>query len=434
MPRYVDLFIEELRRSRGEVLNIVGKGSDLTARYKGLVEKVWVKGVEAQNEFGRIFAVDSSSDEIEVSGGGVLLVTRSIALEANGVELRKLRLDPLFPKNIRDYEDYKRLVREHLEHLIGIEAVENGASLIMLDGSLFGRMVHVLRELEVDGREDIMLEYMEVYGEMISNALKKKAVVVGVSKDSRSTLLKEELLSTELKNLLSIVSEDDRSEVLSLWRQLKRRPTQTLEKLRSLIVWRGLDPRIYGLFEEARNPVPDSKILVSLNLDPGYSTPMKLSLEKISAGVTDVALSDFREARELLKNVFQKTSDRMGERVKEKIDGVLDALRSFPPVLTSYVVFEKGDDPVRVDVAFDGSLPTLDGSRFVEGESEVFKKVLRCLTCCYAGRQGYNVLLLEADRRVKTTFETLELYHKLAMRELGELIVHSRGERRVLFP
>jgi len=104
---------------------------------------------------------------------------------------------------VRDYEDFKRLVREHVEHLVALEALEDGADLLLIDGSLYGRMIHVIRELKVEGREDFMLEYAEAYSELLSSALENGAVVVGVSKDSRSTVLKEELLLTQLVSLLS---------------------------------------------------------------------------------------------------------------------------------------------------------------------------------------------------------------------------------------
>ncbi|MEM4445304.1 MAG: hypothetical protein QXJ21_08150, partial [Thermofilum sp.] len=70
----------------------------------------------------------------------------------------------------------------------------------------------------------------------------------------------------------------------------------------------------------------------------------------------------------------------------------------------------------------------------VSSPPDSFIRVLRQLAFLYSGRTSYNVLLLEADKRVRATTETLDLYHKLAMKELGELIVHSRGERRYFVP
>ncbi|MEM0377408.1 MAG: DNA double-strand break repair nuclease NurA, partial [Thermofilum sp.] len=394
---------------------------------------VWVEGVEARNEFDRVYAVDSSSDEIEVAGGGVILVTRAVALGANGRELRKLRVDALFPRSIRDYEDFKRLLREHLEHEVALEAVEEGADLVLLDGSLFGRMSHVVRELSVDGREGFLLDYVETYGQLLSRAVRKGVIIAGVSKDSRSTVLKEELLLSELRKRLEGCPTGLAEKVLELWARLRRRPSQVLEEVRRL-VREGLDPRIYELFEEAKSPVPDSKLLLLMNLGPGFTAPIRLTLERVQMGVIEVALTEETRLVALLDAIFEKVSDELGPRFAENVNRVLAALRSYPAVLASYVIFSRGDDPVRVDIAVNREDLAASSSRFVSSPPDSFIRVLRQLAFLYSGRTSYNVLLLEADKRVRATAETLDLYHKLAMKELGELIVHSRGERRYFVP
>lgn len=433
MPRFADLFVEEVRRKRSEILRVAAGGADLVSRYGDLVKSLWIKGVEARREFERVYAVDSSSDEIEVAGGGVILVTRSVALEAGGGELRKLRIDALFPRSVRDYEDFKRLLREHLEHEVALEAVKKGADLVLLDGSLFGRMSHVIRELNIEGREGFLLDYIVTYGQLLYESVRSGAIVAGVSKDSRSTVLREELLLSELKKLLNEQRAELAGRVLELWARLRRGPTQVLAEIRRLVK-EGLNPRILEIFEEARNPVPDSKLLLLMNLDPGYTVPVRLALERVSMGVVDVALGDDIRLMGLLAEIFERTADELGSRFAERVDAVLRALRSYPAVLTSYAIFSKGDDPVRIDVAVDRQAAVGGESRFLYYAPHAFRKVLQHLACLYAGRMGYNVLLLEADRRVKTTAETMDLYHKLAMRELGELIIHSRGQRRYFTP
>lgn len=433
MPLFADLFVEELRRKKQEVLRVASRHDNLAERYARLVEKVWVSRAPLCEEPGRVFAVDSSSDEIEVAGGGVLLVTRSLALGRGERELRELVLDPLYPKSLRDYEDYKRLLREHLEHVAALRALEDGADLVMIDGSLYGRMSHVLRELEVEGREGFMLEYVETYGKLLSEAVRNGCTIVGLSKDSRSTVLLEELLLLELRGILSQVDRYTAEKVLRLWAMLKRRPNQVLQELRRM-VGEGLSAQVYELFEEARRLPPDAKILFSLDLEPGFTVPLMLSLERVSMGVVDVALTEDERFVEILSRVFEKTSDYAKPSFEELAERVLEVLKSYPPVLVSYVVLSRGDDPLRVDAVIRGSVATRRDSRFLEGVPEEFEKLLGWLAGFYAGRREYNVLLLEADRRVKATLETMELYHRLAVKELGEVIMHSRGERRVLYP
>ena len=432
VPRFADLFVEEVRRKRSDVLKVVGGGESLAARYVDLVKKVWVAGIAAEKGFEQVFAVDSGSDEIEVSGGGVLLVTRAMALEAGGREVRKLRLDALFPRDVRDYEDFKRLVREHVEHLVALEALEDGADLLLIDGSLYGRMIHVIRELKVEGREDFMLEYAEAYSELLSSALENGAVVVGVSKDSRSTVLKEELLLTQLVSLLSGYEPGVRERVMELWRLLRRRPSQALNGVRALVK-EGLDPRALELFEDARSAVPDSKIIAAIGLGTGFTSPLVLTLERVSTGITDLLLRSRDEELEgELARAFEKAAEQPD--FSARVKSLLRALRSYPPVHTTYAVFAAGDDPVRVDIVARELIQPAGSSRFANPTSRVVQAVLAHLALLYGGRRCYNALLLEVDKRVRTTLETLELYYKLAMREVGELILHSRGERRVLYP
>lgn len=432
VPRFADLFVEEVRKKRSEVLKIIGGGESLAARYADLVKKVWVAGIAAEKHFERVFAVDSGSDEIEVSGGGVLLVTRAMALEAGGREVRKLRLDAFFPRNLRDYEDFKRLVREHVEHLVSLRALDEGADLLLVDGSLYGRMIHVIRELEVEGREDFMLEYVETYSELLSSALENGAVLVGVSKDSRSTVLKEELLLSQLALLLSGCEPELKEKVMELWRLLRRRPSQALNGVRALVK-EGSDPRMLEMFEEARSAVPDSKIIAAIGLGTGFTSPLVLTLERVSTGITDMLLRSRDEELEgELARAFDKAAGQpdFGTRVKS----LLRALRGYPPVLTTYAVFAAGDDPVRVDIVARELTQPAGSSRFAIPIPRIVQAVLAHLALLYGGRRCYNALLLEVDKRVRTTLETLELYYKLAIREVGELILHSRGERRVFYP
>lgn len=427
------MFVREVRRKRSELERILGSEGGLRERYGELVREAWIRDLEPRGARGPAYAVDSSSDDIEVQGGGVVLVTRSLALSAGGEEIRELRLDAFYPRNVRDYDDFKRLVREHVEHVVALRAVEEGARLVLIDGSLYGRMIHVLRELEVEGREDFMFEYVELYSELFSKARSRGALVVGVSKDSRSTVLKEELLYLRLKSVLKGLGEPLAGAVLGYWRLLKRRPREALENVRKL-VREGLSPEVYELFEEATSSVPDSKVILACDPGRGFSRPLRLSLEKVSTGVTDILLTDGARGAALLRDVFEKTAERLGEEFDERASQVLECMKKYPPVVTSYAVFSRGDDPLRVDLAGGGGYETAGDSRFLAETPGELLEVLGFLALLYAGRRRYNALLLEADRRVKATAETMELYHRLAMQELGLAIIHSRGDRRVFFP
>ena len=434
VPRFADLLVEEVRRKREELARVIGGEGDLRNYYGELLRRVWLSDLSLDKVDGRVYGVDSSCDDIDVVGGGSILISRAIAVSVGGDEVRKLRLDAFFPRDIRDQEELKRLMREHLEHLAGLEAVERGAETVLIDGSLYARMTHVLREINVDGYEDFMFEYIETYAGFLREALKRNVAVVGVSKDSRSTVLKEELLMLKLRELVANLEPSIRETVLGLFGEIKRRPREALEGLRHLLK-SGVSMEVYELFRNATSGAPDSKIIFSVGLGRGLSMPLQLSIEKVSARVFELVLSDSHEKLlGLLERVFPATRDKLGDSFQEKASRMIEALKSYPPIAVTYVVLEQGDDPIRVDVALKGKYPTRGESHFLEAIPEEMLKGLKSIAGLYAGPRSYNVLLLEADKRVRTTHDTMEMYHRLIMQELKTLVMHSRSDRRFFYP
>jgi len=441
VPEFLDLLLDEVKRNREELAKVAGGSSTTAEWYRELVQRKWNRFPERDLESRGVYAVDSSSGTVELAGGGVLVIARSIALGIGGLQKRRLRLEAFYPKDLRDYEDYLRLLREHLEHEVALDALETDPEFILVDGSLYGRMIHVLKEVEIQDREDFMFDYVEAYSDFLSAALRKGTVVVGVSKDSRSTLFKEEVLKEQV---LRIAREHglDTQEILKLWSGLRRRPREVVEEVRRKTSSGAYPAELYKFFEEARSPVPDSKILYHLNLGSGYTTPLLLKLSRVLAGQLDLVLDDGSvDHVERLSRVFQKTRDRIGSRFEGRARDLISRLRSYPPVAMFYVVFESGEDPVRVDVvardisALSGANGLQgDAGRFMDDKPESLLRVIALLRGMYAGIRGYNVLLLEADRRVKISDYTLETYRGVLMRELGLFFLLSRGERRVHYP
>lgn len=441
MPEFSDLFVEEVKRNRDRISRVIESRGAMPAELRDAVRKKWMgfpDGVEAE---GLVFAVDSSSGSVELSGGGVLLVARALALPVRGQPLRKLRVEAFYPRSLRDYEDYTRLLREHLEHEVAMEALEEEPAFVLVDGSLHARMAHVIRELELEGREDFIFDYVETYGEFLNRALKRGAIVVGVSKDSRSTVFKEGVLR-EQAVLAAREGGADVADVLRLWRGLYRRPKETLKLLSEGVKTGALPAKLLPIFEEAASHTPDSKVILCCGLGEGFSTPLLVTLSRVSAGQIELVLSESAEEHAArLSRVFPRTSDKLGSEFEERVRRLISRLRSYPPVAAFYTILGRGDDPLRVDVV-GGDLGRA-GLRSHEGEPdtvfldavpESVARAIGLLRALYAGSRGYNMLLLEADRRVKITRDVIELYTRIVSDELGVVLVHSRGERRVSFP
>lgn len=433
MPYFADLLLQELRSKKEDVLKVLKASGVILEKYQELFSKRWLPLDALDENPNDVYAVDSSNGEVELSGGGVILFTRSLAIAPNGGEVRRLRLDAFYPRRVHEYEDYRRLVREYMEHEVALKAVEEGARYVLIDGSLYGRMLHALYELDIEDREGFTLEYVRNYGELLSKATLRGTVLVGVSKDSRSTLFKEEVLRSEI--LSHVSSKQGVSEtVKDRWEELRRQPHKTMRKLESLVKEGLIDDYVYGLFKEARSAVPDSKVISLLNFGVGFSTPLLLRVDKVYSGTILLIL---REEEGVLINKLEESFPRLVDKLGYEFEGlaseVIRSLKAYPHIVTFYAVLEEGDDPIRVDIVFPEGAE-LEHERFLSDVPDVVRRVLGLLQTLYAGRRWYNMLLLEADRKVKMAMETLDSYARVLMKEYDELIVHSRGERRVFYP
>lgn len=434
MPYFADLLLQELRSRRGEVLGVLRVSKGLLEKYRELFSRRWLHFDNLEESLEGVYAVDSSNGEVELSGGGIILFTRSLALAPNDYEVRKFRLDAFYPKRVHEYEEYCRLIREYMEHEAALKAIEEGARYVLIDGSLYGRMLHVLYELEIEGKESFALEYVRKYGELLSKARSRGTTLVGVSKDSRSTLFKEEVIWREIMS--HILEGQEVINILSeLWDGLRKNPRKTMEKLGNLVKDGLVDDYVYALFEEARSAVPDSKVISLLSLEPGFSTPLHLRVDKVYSGTILLILrEDATTLLQKLRESFPKSADKQGYEFETIAMEAVRNLKTYPNIISFYTVFEKGDDPMRVDIASSDSEAALpmDGRFLAEVPGSV-NRVLGLLFSLYAGMREYNVLLLEADRKVKMTAETVKTYGEILMKEYGELLVHSRGERRVFY-
>ncbi|MEZ0346793.1 MAG: DNA double-strand break repair nuclease NurA [Infirmifilum sp.] len=444
MPEFSDLLLEEVKNKKSEIERVLAGGDSIFKEYAELVSKKW-NPLPAPTVVPRnIYAVDSSSGVIELRAGGVLLVLRSLAFSTPLSTHRKLGVEAFYPHSIRDFEEYVRLAREHYEHNVALDALNENPSFILLDGSLYGRMIHVLRELDLEEREDFLFEYVKTYSQFLRKALENKVTVIGVSKDSRSTIFKEELLKEQVLQEASRFGADT-SELAGLWGSLRRRPRETIESVRQKVRSGELPERILEYFLQARSHIPDSKIILLSGVEEGFSTPILLTLSKIIAGQFDLVLSEDATMQiHKLSKVFSKSYDADPEEFEARARELIGNLRSYPPVAVFYTLLGPNDDPIRVDVVshelqeflFLKDRPSLESLLFMPSimEKEMIPMTLSLLQSLYAGYRGYNVLLLEADRRVKITVDTLETYRKIIMRELELLVLHSRGERRVHYP
>jgi hypothetical protein len=441
MPYFMNLLSRQAELKSEQIKGLFSCSAEILDVYRDSFLRRWngfTSNIGREID-GEVLAIDSSNGAIEVSGGGTILITRAYGLSNRGKEVKNLLLDVLYPKSVRDYDEYKRFIREHLEHQVAYEALDSlsKGDYLLFDGSLYGRMLHVIRELDLPGKESFILEYIDLYHEMITKALSKGVALVGVSKDTRSTLLKEELLREKLLDLLNEAESYISTLVRELWGLLKRRPRDAVSEVQELYRSGMISKDIYEMFLEARSPVPDSKLIMLLQLGEGYSTPVKVNVLDARIGIMESILTkEDKDLENTIESVFPQSFTRRGDAfVKEGLK-VIRKVMNYPPCITFYVVLSNGDIPLRIDL-ISNEVPKASVEaplRFVKDHSNLVKDVLSVLRALYGGPKHYNVLLEHVDRKVKMHYNTVETYKRFLEKKLGLLITRSRGERRVSYP
>ncbi len=198
MPEFLDEFASSVAANKEAMKDRVLKGTPnpLRDRFGEIFPSHWV-GIDDPAKLGvslaelSVMAVDSSVYSNLLSTGGVFYVVRSLAV-CRESEQKRLESDVFFSKGGSVAErEFISVKMEMFEFQVAIDALKSGlgCSAILIDGSLFGRLVHVPLESKVEGERLILLDYFRVYRELLDLCKAKGVLLMGVAKESRSRLL-----------------------------------------------------------------------------------------------------------------------------------------------------------------------------------------------------------------------------------------------------
>jgi len=427
--------MKEVEASRDELLRVVLEPEDKAAFYRELLLKHWLPLPETSSSLNcTVYAVDSSDRVIELAGGGVIHIARSAALSNRQDKARKLRLHAFYPPSDEELSEYRKLMREHLEHEVALEAIQNlsAGDTVLIDGSIFGRMTHVFRVLRIPGREDFMFNYIETFQALLETCIKKNILLLGVAKDSRSTLLKDALLTELLLKKIEKYDPETQLKIIALLRNLHREIRTVSEIARKIpdIVYE----KIRYILKELLYRMPDYKLIMTSRVGTGYSHPLRLELSRVSSGFVEMIFTPKQRAKLARKIVANLPAGKADEQRTHK---TLEHIASYPPVTVLYVKFTENDLPLRVDVVHrdikEWQIEEYTGF-VVKGWKQVVIRCLGLLSSLYAGLKNYNVLLTCVDQYVKFTRQSRDYYKSKIESSLNTLIQQSRGVRRVSFP
>src|SRR4030043_907068 len=217
MPAFLDEFAGSIMGKKEGMKEKVLKGTPnpLKDHFRERFPSYWV-GIDDPAKLGvnpaelSVMAVDSSVYSNLLSTGGVYYVFRSLAV-CRSVEQKLLESDVFFSKGGSVSErNFISVKMEMLEFQVAIDALKGGlgCGTILIDGSLYGRLVHIPLESKVEEERLVLVDYFRVYRELLDLCRKNNVLLVGVVKESRSTAFRDFLLSLAYREGLEKIDID----------------------------------------------------------------------------------------------------------------------------------------------------------------------------------------------------------------------------------
>ena len=442
MPEFLDEFAASVIIKKEGMKEKVLKGTPnpLSDRFGEKFSSYWVK-IDDPAKLGvnpaelSVMAVDSSVYSNLLSTGGVFYVVRSLAVCRN-VEQKLLESDVFFSKGGSVAErNFISVKMEMLEFQVAIDALKKGLTCgtILIDGSLYGRLVHIPLESKVEEDRLILIDYFRIYHELLDLCRQKNVLLVGVAKESRSTSFRDYLLSLVYKEELERldIDDDDARRLKHLFLEVINDFTLGLKKFERFGQKYGARLETVRLvLEELARSRPDYQLVMNFAGSVGYTKPLLLGASPRLARILGVFRSDAKDY--VMKN-FKNALRERGKSFVDEAAQVIAGIPDFPAIVSFYVLFDKRDSPIRIDIPFwDQKLVEVGWHK---PASVDLGMVLKVLATGYCGLECHNLWLKNVDARVRLKKKTVDNIYVPYMEKLfGEKIIRGRSYRRVRFP
>ena len=442
MPEFLDEFASSIISKQDAVKDKVLKGTPnpLADRFREKFPSFWVDiGDQAKLGVGiselSVMAVDSSVYSNLLSTGGVFYVVRSLAV-CRDVEYKRLESDVFFSRggSVTD-RDFISVKMEMLEFQVAIDALKSGydCGTILIDGSLYGRLVHIPLESKVEEERLVLIDYFRVYRELLDLCRKNNVLLVGVAKESRSTSFRDFLLSLVYKEELEKldIDDDDARKLKPLFMEVVDNFTSGLQKFEKFGQKYGVKlETIRMILEELARSRPDYQLVMNFAESVGYTKPLLLGSPPRLARKLEALRSD---AKSYVRKNFPNTLRERGKGFVDEAAQVIAGIPDFPAIVSFYVLFDRRDSPIRIDIPCWGQrLVDVGWHKPVSMDLEA---VLKVLATGYCGLDCHNLWLKNVDERVRLKKKTVDNIYVPYMEKLfGEKIIRGRSYRRVRFP
>ena len=451
MPKFLDLFVEEIRKKKERLKGSLEKGreSSLDGDFEDLLVQNWHPLPEGEERDLHLVAVDGSRGLREYANGSRFYVVRAFGLSNKEEKFRKLETEVFLARgSTEDIERFIRQKTEFVEIALALEAIPHlrgSRKLILIDGSLYGRMMHLLRDCPVEGDRGFMLRYVDVYSKLLDACRRENVILLGVSKDSRAEFMKKEFLNqlclSELHSLSSSVSRRDIKELEDCIAKIDKRPVACFEILAKHKEKHGsLLDRFEEIMIEQLHARPDFQLVLNFASGSGYCSPIELAAtEQMQRDFQRMEKNPEGYVRSVFKNFLVENRHHEDEFLKHAITTSQKTLK-FPTIVYFHLLLDGRDTPLRVDVPSwvlggENTSRLLKKNRFIKDVDGALEGLIRMLKTGYGGLRDYNVWLKRADEEVKLRRRDVDdIYERVLEKDLGITLVHTRGYRRVKYP
>ncbi len=439
MPEFLDLFVSQVCAKRERLVSVLsfGRRSVFEEEFRSLLRNSWNPLPGMESGFSKVVGVDGSRALRLYVVGGVLYVVRAAGVYGKQ-RIRELEVDAFTSaSSSRDINRFVNRKMEWLEHRAALHALEkfDDVECVLIDGTLHGRMMAVPRDSAAEGQKAFMLQYFQDYTAFLEECRRRSIVPIGVSKDSRSTHLKTYFLSLILENYFDELNTDSlqREKLLSMLFEMVDEEVRKQFTMNSVV--------LENVFREAASSVTDHQIICNYAEEAGFTQPLEIGVYGRGARlVRQFIESPIHYIHRNFPEAFEEAGDRAS--FLEWGGRVLSKIPSLPTIVSFHILLDRRDSPLRIDVpswffGLDNTLSNKMGVSPVNVRADLLEKVVATLMRGYGGLRNYNVWLVQADKEVKLSRETVDtLYHRSLEKflGLGTLLTPVRRERRVRFP
>ena len=384
--KFIGEFVDEIRRKHDEFSQLLGT-DDRTLKLETELEKEldknWYPLPVNPETYSAEYAIDSSSASRSLSNGIEFFITRALMIGTGGFSEPQLRFEMI--KGSTDYSataEFERIQRDLMEIQIIIDNVDKvqDNSIVLIDGNIYGRYTHLLNELNIKNWRDLPLDLIEAMQELYRICQKRKIMLVGVSKFSKTRVL-----TAALKRELGYsVTGPEYLDIELLYR------------------WK------LG--------------------QTGYTKPLMLGTYAI------------KNAESITKPTVYRKKNFGSIKDPEKQKRATDIIRDFPgaPAIVMFHMIPKAHaQPMRIDIpasclGYTNKIMEVNPFEFVNPKT--VEPIVGQIESDFGGRDVYNALLYIVDREVRLGGKAVDTVYKSVLgKEMGIPLDYDRSSRRFTF-